>query len=113
MSEPVNVRILDRDYLVSCEPGEREGLVSAAHLLDARMREIRGGNRMAAIDRIAVMAALNIAHELLRVRHAPAAAAPASTAASSATIDGTVAQRRIRDMHAAIDQLMAGQEKLF
>ena len=68
MSDPVNVRILDRDYLVACEPDEREGLVSAAHLLDARMREIRGGNRMAAIDRIAVMAALNLAHEFLQFK---------------------------------------------
>ena len=70
MSEPASVRILDRDYLIACEPGEREGLVSAAHLLDGRMRDIRGGNRMAAIDRIAVMAALNLAHELLQSRHA-------------------------------------------
>lgn len=70
MSDPVNVRILDRDYLVACEPDEREGLVSAAHLLDARMREIRGGNRMAAIDRIAVMAALNLAHEFLQFKQA-------------------------------------------
>ena len=69
MSEPVTVRILDRDYLIACEPSEREGLVSAAHLLDERMRDIRGGNRMAAIDRIAVMAALNLAHELLQSRH--------------------------------------------
>ena len=70
MSDPVSVRILDRDYLIACEPAEREGLVSAAHLLDARMRDIRGGNRMAAIDRIAVMAALNLAHELLQTRQA-------------------------------------------
>ena len=70
MSDPVNVRILDRDYLIACEPDERDGLVSAAHLLDGRMRDIRGGNRMAAIDRIAVMAALNLAHELLQSRHA-------------------------------------------
>jgi cell division protein ZapA len=70
VSDPVSVRILDRDYLIACEPGEREGLVSAAHLLDARMRDIRGGNRMAAIDRIAVMAALNLAHELLQTRQA-------------------------------------------
>ncbi|MBS0193723.1 MAG: cell division protein ZapA [Proteobacteria bacterium] len=68
MSEPVTVRILDRDYLIACEPSEREGLVEAAHLLDERMRDIRGGNRMAAIDRIAVMAALNLAHELLQSR---------------------------------------------
>lgn len=68
MSDPVNVRILDRDYLIACEPDEREGLVSAAHLLDGRMRDIRSGNRMAAIDRIAVMAALNLAHELLQTK---------------------------------------------
>lgn len=69
MSDPVNVRILDRDYLIACEPDERDGLVSAALMLDGRMRDIRGGNRMAAIDRIAVMAALNLAHELLQSRH--------------------------------------------
>ncbi|GGA84468.1 cell division protein ZapA [Arenimonas soli] len=68
MSEPVNVKILDREYTVGVEPGEREGLTAAAHLLDARMREIRGGNRMAAIDRVAVLAALNLAHELLQLR---------------------------------------------
>lgn len=68
MSEPVNVKILDREYTVGVEPGEREGLTAAAHLLDARMREVRGGNRMAAIDRVAVLAALNLAHELLQLR---------------------------------------------
>jgi cell division protein ZapA len=68
VSEPVNVRILDREYTVGVEPGERDGLTAAAHLLDARMREIRGANRMAAIDRVAVLAALNLAHELLQLK---------------------------------------------
>lgn len=68
MSEPIAVRILDREYLVACPPGERDGLRSAAHLLDSRMRDIRNGNRMAGIDRIAVLAALNLAHELLLQR---------------------------------------------
>jgi cell division protein ZapA len=68
VSDPVAVRILDREYLVACQPEEREGLQSAANLLDARMREIRSGNRMAGIDRIAVLAALNLAHELLQQR---------------------------------------------
>ena len=68
MSEPVNVRLLDREYLVACSPEERAGLQAAAQLLDARMREIRGDNRMAGIDRIAVLAALNLAHELLQSR---------------------------------------------
>ena len=45
-SEPVTIRILDREYTVGCEPDERDGLMAAAKLLDAKMREIRGGNRM-------------------------------------------------------------------
>ena len=68
MSDPIGVRILDREYLVACPPEEREGLQSAANLLDGRMREIRSGNRMAGIDRIAVLAALNLAHELIQQR---------------------------------------------
>jgi cell division protein ZapA len=68
VSEPVNVRILDREFTVGVEPGERDSLVAAATLLDARMREIRGSNRMAAIDRVAVLTALNLAHELLQLR---------------------------------------------
>ena len=68
MSDPVAVRILDREYLVGCTPEERDGLLAAAHLLDGRMREIRSSNRMAGIDRIAVLAALNLAHELMQTR---------------------------------------------
>ena len=68
MSEPVAVRILDREFTVGVEPGERESLVAAATLLDSRMREVRGGNRMAALDRVAVLTALNLAHELLQLR---------------------------------------------
>jgi cell division protein ZapA len=68
VSEPVEVRILDREFTVGCEPGERESLMAAATLLDARMREIRGAHKMAALDRIAVLAALNLAHELQQLR---------------------------------------------
>jgi cell division protein ZapA len=68
MSEPVTVRLLDREYLIACPDDEREGLLAAAKLLDRQMREIRSGNRMAGVDRIAVLAALNIAHELTQLR---------------------------------------------
>ena len=70
MSEPVNVKILDREFTVGVEPEERDSLMAAAHLLDARMREIRGSNRMAALDRVAVLTALNLAHELLQLKQA-------------------------------------------
>ena len=67
-SEAVSVRVLDREYPVGVAPGERDGLTAAARLVDTQMREIRGANRMAAVDRIAVLAALNFAHELLQLR---------------------------------------------
>ena len=67
-NEPVSVRILDREYTVGVEPAERDSLTAAARMLDARMREIRGNNRMAAVDRVAVLAALNLAHELHLMR---------------------------------------------
>lgn len=63
-TEAVSVRVLDREYTVGVTPDERDSLMAAAKLLDARMREIRGANRMAAVDRIAILAALNLAHEL-------------------------------------------------
>lgn len=64
MTEGVNIRILDREFTIGCKPEEREALQSAAQLLDARMRGIRGDNKMAAFDRIAVIAALNLAAEV-------------------------------------------------
>ena len=67
-SEPVNIHVLDREYTIGVEPDERDSLMAAARLLDAKMREVRGSNRMAAVDRIAVLAALNLAHELQLLR---------------------------------------------
>ncbi|HMB57830.1 MAG TPA: cell division protein ZapA [Arenimonas sp.] len=69
MSDPVSVKILDREFTVGVDAEGREGLMAAAHLLDARMREIRGNNKMAALDRVAVLAALNLAHELLQLKN--------------------------------------------
>ena len=67
-SEPVTVRILDREYTVGVSDAERASLTSAARLLDQRMREIRGSNKMVAPDRLAVLSALNLAHELQQLR---------------------------------------------
>lgn len=67
-SEAVSISLLDREYTVGCEPNERDDLLAAARMLDSKMREIRGGNRMAALDRVAVLAALNFAHELQQLR---------------------------------------------
>lgn len=68
-SEPVNIRILDREYTVGVDPDERDSLLAAARLLETKMREVRGSNRIAAVDRVAVLAALNLAHELQQLRN--------------------------------------------
>lgn len=59
----VSVSILDRDYLVACPPEEREALHAAARLLDSRLRELRQHSRSATLERLAIMVALNLAHE--------------------------------------------------
>ncbi|MFC4821028.1 cell division protein ZapA [Dokdonella ginsengisoli] len=67
-SQPVSVSILDREFLIACTPEEREGLLAAARYLDGKMREMRNNARTATLDRIAILAALNISHELLGAR---------------------------------------------
>ncbi len=62
----VTIRILDREFQVACPPEERDELFASAEYLNQRMREIRDGGKVIGIDRIAVIAALNLAHELLR-----------------------------------------------
>jgi cell division protein ZapA len=113
----LDINILGRDYKVSCKESERAELTEAVAYLDRRMRDIRGAGKVAGADRIAVMAALNITHELLRERRARGVAAPAETAAvangGNSAEDPAIAARRIRAMGSAIDQLFAGQEKLF
>lgn len=68
MSEAVTVHILDRDYQIACKPEEREELVMAAAYLDGKLRELRDGNRGGGLERVAVLAGLNIAHELLALK---------------------------------------------
>lgn len=65
----VTIHLLDKEYLVACPEEEHEALLTSARFLDKKMREIRGGGKVIGIDRIAVMAALNIAHELLARDH--------------------------------------------
>ena len=103
----LDVALLGREYKVACKDSERAELLDAVALLDRRMRDIRDGGKIVGTDRIAVMAALNLAHELLRERRAtnpaPAHGAPA--------IDDGAARRRIVDMQSAIDQALSGRDE--
>ncbi|HEX7369289.1 MAG TPA: cell division protein ZapA [Rhodanobacteraceae bacterium] len=69
----VTVKLLDREFLVGCKPGEREGLLSAVELLNQKMREIRHASRSPGYDRIAVLAALDFTHQLLMLQRSQTA----------------------------------------
>lgn len=66
MNPPIKVQILGKEYPISCPQDEQHDLLVAARYLDEKMRHIRDTGRIIGTERIAVMAALNIAHELLQ-----------------------------------------------
>ena len=99
----LDVSILGREYRVACRESEREELLQAVQFLDRRMREIRDAGKIAGTERIAVMAALNIAHEFLGSK---------TGAAAAGGFDSAGIQRRISAMYSAIDRAMAEQDKL-
>lgn len=66
---PVVVHILDKEYRIACQKGEEEGLLASARLLDTKMRSIRSSGKVIGSDRMAVMVALNLAHELLQQKN--------------------------------------------
>ena len=103
----LDVSILGREYRVACRESEREELLQAVQFVDRRMREIRDSGKISGTERIAVMAGLNIAHELLRSKSGN------GSAAAAASFDTAGIQRRISAMQSAIDRAMAEQDKLF
>ena len=65
---PVSVTVLDKEFRIACPPQERDALIRAARHLDGKMREIRHTGKVIGNDRVAVMAAINLTHELLQLR---------------------------------------------
>jgi cell division protein ZapA len=99
-TKTLEVRILDRELRIACPEEERGELLDAVAYLDKRMREIRDAGKIASVERIALMAALNITHELLGMK-------------VGRGIDLSDFKRRMNSMQAAIDQALAEQDTLF
>jgi cell division protein ZapA len=97
-AKPIDVTILGREFTVSCTDEEREGLMDAVRYVDAKMREIRDSGKVLSSERIAVMAALNISHELLNVK--------------SGNVDIGGIKRRISNMQSQIDEALNPQADL-
>ena len=95
-SNSVTVQILDKEYSIICPPEERNNLVSAARYLDGKMREIRSSGKVIGADRIAVMAALNITHEMLHRQEDR----------SDTPVSGT-SREQVRDLLERVDQALS------
>ncbi|OFZ68339.1 MAG: cell division protein ZapA [Betaproteobacteria bacterium RBG_16_58_11] len=95
----LDVTIMGRALRVACPPEDRAGLLDAVDYLDRRMQEIKDGGKVANLERIAIMAALNITHELLTTR--------------VGGFDVGDFKRRINDMNKEIDQVMSDSGDLF
>jgi cell division protein ZapA len=93
--KPVSVRILDKDYLVACPLGEQEALIASARRVDKEMRRIRDSGKVLGSDRIAVMVALNLAHELMQNKQQQPVATPPPTATPQMTAQLQQLQQRM------------------
>ncbi|NNM69397.1 MAG: cell division protein ZapA [Gallionella sp.] len=96
----LDIKLLDRELRVACPEGERGELLDAVAFLDKKMREIRDVGKIASVERIALMAALNITHELLKTK-------------IGRGFDLADFTRRMDAMQAAIDTAIAEQDTLF
>ena len=96
----LDIKLLDRELRVACPEEERGELLDAVAYLDKKMREIRDAGKIASVERIALMAALNITHELLTMK-------------VGRGVDLSDFKRRMDTMQAAIDTALAEQETLF
>ena len=67
-SEPVALRLIDREFLIACAPEERDGLLEAAGFLDRKMRELRANAKAPSFERLAVLTAISVTHEFLTLR---------------------------------------------
>lgn len=98
--EQLVLTIFDREYRISCTPDERADLIACARYVDARMGDIRDTGKVMGADRVAVMAALQIAQELF--------SAKAGGGASLGEI-----KRKVKQLNDMADDVLATQENLF
>lgn len=103
-TQTVAVRILDKEYQVACPPEQQAELLMSAKHLDQQMRAIRETGKVIGLERIAVMAALNISHELLRARNG---VEPAGDEASDTGEDGDApASGSLNGLNAKLDEAL-------
>jgi len=100
------VTILDKEYQVACPPEQQAELLLSARHLDEQMRAIRSTGKVIGLERIAVMAALNISHELLQARNGAGADAAAASAAGAEADGPAPDARSVASLNAKLDEAL-------
>ena len=106
----LDITLLGKEYRVACPPDERDALLAAVAYVDEKMHDIAEKTKSNISERIAVMAALNIAHEHLSQKAAASELPP--LAVTETGLDFGAVKRRISDMEAKLEAVLAPQEKL-
>jgi cell division protein ZapA len=101
------VKIFDRNYTLAVDEASQDRLLRAVEMVDARMREIKGAGKLGSLDRIAVLAALQFANEILGIREDAANARAEAIAAAPESL------ARLRRMNDAVEAEIRRQESLF
>lgn len=96
----LQINVMGREFRVACPDHEQKGLLEAVDYLNKKMNEIRDAGKVVGLERIAIMAALNIAHELLSTK-------------VGGGFDIAEIKRRMAHMETVLDQVMADQKELF
>lgn len=106
----LDITLLGKEYRVACPPEERDALLAAVAYVDEKMHDIAEKTKSNISERIAVMAALNIAHEHLS--HKSQANETQRIIVPETGLDFGAVKRRISDMEAKLEAVLAPQEKL-
>jgi cell division protein ZapA len=109
-SKGVMINVMGRELRVAAPEGEEKQLAASVDLLNRKMKEIRDTGKVVGTERIAIMAALNIAHDLLSQSGANGKA-PAS--AGSSGVDDALVKRRMAEFENIIEKALSDQDKLF
>lgn len=105
-ADTVAVGILGKEYQVACPAEQHAELLLSARYLDEQMRAIRATGKVIGLERIAVMAALNIAHELLRTRNAAPADKAAQASPARANTEARAECASLSSLNAKLDQAL-------
>ena len=96
---PITIQILDKEYRIACPQGEEEALQASARFLNTRIQEVRENGKAIGSDRVAVIAALNLAHEYLSNQH-------------EQEVQSKRVSTRVRSLHERIDHAIKSAQQL-